>query len=412
MNTFQRYPRQFWLVFAGYIINRTSGGLIWPFMTIFMREQLNVPLTTVALLLSIQSVAGLISTSIVGVAMDVFGRKRIIIMGLIGTSLVLIAMHNAYTLETWAVLIAFYGIFIPVFNVGGNAVIADIVDEKQRDGAYALIRMAQNVGVAIGPAIGGFLIVSSYGLTYYITAAVNITLAVLIIFFLAETLPAHKRQGDERKPSGGYVKLLRDRPFLLFCGAYILLEMVITLVFILLPVYAKENFAIPENQYGFIVMINAVMVVAFQYLVTRVTQHYRRMPILVIGSAIYALGIFSIALGRSFEAFALSMVIITTGELIAAPTSLALVAGIAPPDMRARYMGVFGLTWTIASGVAPVIGGVLSDNIAPAAIWYGGAVMGLAAAAGFYILMRSNLMEEKVKRDEDMPIMAVNQESV
>lgn len=158
--------------------------------------------------------------------------------------------------------------------------------------------------------------------------------------------------------------------------------------------------------------INAVMVVLFQYIVTRVTQRYRRMPIIVIGAAIYALGIFSIALGRSFEAFALSMVIVTTGELIAAPTSLALVAGIAPPDMRARYMGVYGLTWTIASGIAPVIGGILSDNIAPAAIWYGGAVMGLAAAGGFYILMRSNLMEEKAKTDEEMAIVSTNQESL
>lgn len=246
MKIFERYPRQFWLVFAGYIINRTSGGLIWPFMMIFMRQQLSVPLTTVALLLSIQSIAGLISTSIVGVAMDIFGRKGIIVMGLIGTSLVLVAMHNAYTLEAWAVLIALYGVFIPVFNVGGNAVIADIVDEDRRDGAYALIRMAQNVGVAIGPAIGGFLIVASYGLTYYITAAVNFTLAVLIIFFLAETLPARKRQESDRKPSGGYIKLLQDRPFLFFCGAFLLLEMVITLIFILLPVYAKENFGSPK----------------------------------------------------------------------------------------------------------------------------------------------------------------------
>jgi MFS family permease len=412
MKIFERYPRQFWLVFAGYIINRTSGGLIWPFMMIFMRQQLSVPLTMVALLLSIQSIAGLVSTSIIGVVMDIFGRKGIIVMGLTGTSLVLVAMHNAYTLEAWAVLIALYGVFIPIFNVGGNAVIADIVDEDRRDGAYALIRMAQNVGVAIGPAIGGFLIVASYGLTYYITAAVNITLAILIIFFLAETLPARKRQESDRKPGGGYIKLLQDRPFLFFCGAFLLLEMVITLIFILLPVYAKENFGIPENQYGFIVTINAAMVVLFQYMVTRVTQRYRRMPVIVIGAAIYALGIFSIALGRSFEAFALSMVIVTTGELIAAPTSLALVAGIAPPDMRARYMGVYGLTWTIASGIAPVIGGILSDNIAPAAIWYGGAVMGLAAAGGFYLLMRSNLMEEKAKMDGEMTIVSANQESL
>src|SRR5690348_9590237 len=124
MQTFRKYPRQFWLLFAGFIINRTSGGLIWPFLTIYISRQLDVPLTTVALLLSIQAVAGLVSTSIVGLLMDRWGRKRVMIVGLLGMSATLVAMQGATTLEAWALLIACYGITLPIYNVGGNAMVA------------------------------------------------------------------------------------------------------------------------------------------------------------------------------------------------------------------------------------------------------------------------------------------------
>lgn len=409
MKTLQRYPRAFWLLFAGYIINRTSNGLIWPFLTIYMQQQVNASLTTIGMLISIQAVAGFISTSLVGVAMDRFGRKGIVVTGLLGGSAVLVLMQRASTVEAWAILIALYGIFIPIFSVGGNAIVADIVEEDDRPGAYALIRMAQNIGVGVGPAIGGLLIVASYGLTYIIAAAVNALLAVLILFTFAETNPKHKRDDMQTERGGGYGRLLADRPFLWFTAAYILLEMVITLVFILLPVYTKANFDMPESQYGFLVTINAAMVVFFQFGVTQITRRYRNLPVLVVGSLVYAVGITSIALGSGFASFALSMVVITIGELIVAPTSLALVADAAPPDMRARYMGVFTLTWTIASGVAPMIGGLLNDNIAPAAIWYGGGVMGLAAAFGFYALLRAGMLQEKAKRDETSTLLVIDE---
>jgi MFS family permease len=82
------------------------------------------------------------------------------------------------------------------------------------------------------------------------------------------------------------------------------------------------------------------------------------------------------------------MVVLTIGEMIMVPTSTALTANLAPAEMRGRYMGLFGLTWSIAFGVGPVLGGYLNDAVAPAAIWHGGLAMGLAAALGFALLSR------------------------
>jgi MFS family permease len=77
------------------------------------------------------------------------------------------------------------------------------------------------------------------------------------------------------------------------------------------------------------------------------------------------------------------------GELILVPTSTALAANLAPPEMRARYMGVYSLSYRVGSGVGPVLGGFLNDSIAPPATWYGAALFCLAAAGGFLMMIRS-----------------------
>jgi MFS family permease len=82
------------------------------------------------------------------------------------------------------------------------------------------------------------------------------------------------------------------------------------------------------------------------------------------------------------------MAIMSAGELLLVPTATALAANLAPAAMRGRYMGIFGITWSIGFGIAPVIGGVLNDRVAPVATGYGGLALGLAAAVGFVLLAR------------------------
>jgi MFS family permease len=153
-------------------------------------------------------------------------------------------------------------------------------------------------------------------------------------------------------------------------------------------VYAKENFGVPESQYGFIMATNAAMVVLFQYAVTRRSQNYPPLRVLALGSLFYAVGAGSVALGAGFWGFWLSMVILTCGELLIAPTGTAVAANLAPPDMRGRYMGLYGITWGISFGIGPVIAGYINDNVAPRAIWLFALAAGLAAAAGFLLLRR------------------------
>jgi MFS family permease len=359
-------------------------------MTIYLRQRLEVPLTQVTLLMTINSVAGLTAVSIVGPLVDRFGRKRAMVLGLASIAAVRALMPLAGTLPAWAVLMVLMGACAPLYQVGADAMIADLIEPERRVSAYALLRTITNLAIAIGPAVGGFIATRSYTLAFYIAAGATAIYTLLIVGLTQETMPgkqaANEPGGAGEPPAGGYGPVLHDRRFMAFVGLYTLTSIAASIVMVLLPVYAKEQFGVPESQYGFIMATNAAMVVLFQYLVTQQTKRYAAGPVLAVGALFYAAGAGSIALGAGFAAFWLSMVVLTIGELLMSPTATALTATLAPPDMRGRYMGLFSLTWGVAYGLGPVLGAMLSDQIAPVATWYAGLAAGLASALGFMLM--------------------------
>ncbi len=393
------YSSQFWLLFWGTLISSTGQSLVWPFLTIFIRQQLGLPLTEITLLFTIQSITALAGTAIAGPAMDRSGRKWGMVVGLVGSGAALIVMIGTNTFLGWAVLLSLYGIAGALFRIGSQAMIADLHPPEERLGAYALLRMSHNVGIAIGPAIGGFLVAVSYDLTFLIAAIVQIAMGLLILVVIRESLTPEIKTGSGLAVPGGaslgYGPVLRDRIFMSFWGVYLLVEIAASLVFTLLAVYAKEQFNIPEAQYGWLLTTNALMVVFFQYAVTRISKRYSPLAVMAVSGLFYTGGLAIYALGSSFPAFWLGMVVMTTGELLVSPTSTTLVADLSPANMRARYMGLYGLSYRVSGGVGPVIGGLLNDHVAPAATWWFGALAALLSAGGFAAMARSAAFQAK-----------------
>lgn len=385
-NTYARYPGQFWLILAGMLLTETGSSLIWPFMTIYLRSTLEIPLVVVASLITITSITTLASSFITGPIADYFGRKVMMVIGLFMVSSLFIAMAFTESLAGWIVIMFLRGLFIPVYRVGADAMVVDLTKPENRQEAYSLVRMVGNAGIAIGPAIGGFLVSRSYDISFFAAATAFLIFSLLILVFAHETIPQKAAIDSVAPPNRGMGPILRDRPFIALMGSYTLTVMGSSVLMMLLAVYAKENYSIPESQYGFIMATNAMMVVLFQYPVTMITKRFPALPVLAVGAVFYTLGIGSVASGSTFIAFWTCMVIMTVGELIMSPTLTTLVANIAPPDMRGRYMSIYGLTWGVGVGIGPVIAGLTSDYFFTAAMWYVGAIFALLSVAGFLIL--------------------------
>jgi len=369
-STIAEYPLQFWILFCQRFIGSLGGSLVWPFFTIYLRQRLDIPLTTIGFLFAINATVGLFSQALWGPVVDRYGRKVAMVVGLANEVVVMVGFALLSSLEAYAVLIAMSGLIEPASRIGSDAMIADLIEEEKRPSAYALLRMVSNAGVAVGPAIGGFLAATSYMLTFG-SAAVGATIAVLmVVFWVKETKPELSAGEETKRAGGGYGYIFRDVSFIAFSLASVLLWMAYGPFMQLMAVYMKEGFGIPESGFGLIMTINALMVVFFQFAVTRVTEKYRDAYIMAAGAFWTGLGALATALSHSLWPFALAMVIVTIGELIWAPTSISFVARIAPIDMRGRYMGVYGMVGGIAWTIGPIASGLVYDNISPLSLWY------------------------------------------
>jgi MFS family permease len=280
------------------------------------------------------------------------------------------------------------GLANPLYQVGADAMLADLIPKEKRSDAYAINRMLNNAGFAIGPAIGGFIAALSYDYAFYGAALGMITYSLLLLFLARETLVKSTSTAITQTEDSGYAQIFNDRGYLTFVltlgGGLIAPGM----LWVLLAVYTKTNYGMPENLFGWIPTTNALMCVFVQYFVTIITRRYKPLPIAAVGMFIYALGVGSVALMSSFWGFWFSMVILTFGELTLVPTASTYVANISPAELRGRYMSVYWLAWGISRSGAPLIGGWLNDNISPQAIWIGGLVIGLVSSLGLFLLSR------------------------
>ena len=399
------FPRQFWLMFLGMLISTIGASMIWPFLMIYVSERLNLPLTFTAMLLTLNSVMGLISSFIAGPIIDRLGRKWVMVISLLLNGVGFLLMSQAHTLLAFAALMVLQGAVNPLYRVGSDAMMADLIPAEERADAYSLMRLSNNVGVAIGPAVGGFLASASYNLAFFGAAAGLATYGLLLAFRARETLPAiHPTQAAQAASErfGGYGKVLSDKPYRSFVFAFLFTQFSASILWVMLSVYSKTNFGMPESRYGLIPMTNALMVVLFQIPVTQWTKRHKPQAMMALGAFFYAAGVSSVALGSGFWGFWLSMVIMTIGELVLVPTSSTYAANSAPTHMRGRYMSIYGLTWNVAQGIGPVGGGFLNDTFGPRTMWYGGGVTGLISTGLFLLLARVRGKESVAMETEEV----------
>jgi MFS family permease len=395
-NLYHEYPRQYWLMITGIVISTAGGSMIWPFLVIYASNKLNMPLSTVATLISINAGTGLIASFVAGTLADKIGRKAVMVFSLTVNGIAYLLLINAVTYLHFAGLMVLIGLSNPLYQVGADAMLADMIPSEKRTDAYAINRIANNAAFALGPAMGGFLATRSYNLAFYGAALGFMTYSLLLFFQAKETLVITEHH-DTTTPLTGkevfksYARVFQDKAYMTFVALISIGLIAPTLMWILMPVYAKTNYGIPEGLYGWIPTTNALMCVFVQYFVTRLTRRHKTLPVVGVGMLIYAIGTGSVALMTGFWGFWLSMVILTFGELTLVPTASKYVADIAPADLRGRYMSMHWLGWGLARTLSPIIGGFLNDNISPHAIWIGGLLIGLTSVSGIFLFNRISL---------------------
>ncbi|MEJ2605642.1 MAG: MFS transporter, partial [Anaerolineales bacterium] len=326
-----------------------------------------------------------------GALADRMGRKAILLFSLVFSALSTLWMGSINNLDLFFPGAVIIGLLSDVGGPARQAMVADLLPEEQRADGFGILRVTLNLAVTIGPAIGGLLAAQSYMLLFISDAVTSIITAVIIFLILPETRPVGP--AGETKESmlvtfAGYGKVIRDRFFMVFIGASILMVIVYSQMNSTLGVYLRDIHSVPEQGFGYILSLNAAMVVIFQFAITRRITKYPPMIILAVGSVLYSIGFAMYGWVSNYSLFLLAMVIITVGEMLQVPVSQALVARIAPEDMRGRYMAVFGLSWAIPFAIGPLLAGLIMDYGDPHWVWFGAGIVGMLATTIFVLLQR------------------------
>ncbi|KYC60159.1 MAG: MFS transporter [Heyndrickxia faecalis] len=381
--------------------------MFFPFLTIYFTEAFGAGLAGVLLIVS--QVFSVIANLLGGYYADRFGRRKMMVVASIGqgVSFFIFGFANSpwfHSAVTAFICFTAAGVFSSFYYPASQAMIADVVDEKNRSHVFAVFYTSMNISVVIGPVIGGIFF-ADYRFELLVFAAIAcFLLGVLLVKYTRETAPvwAGGQQRVRKKwystlmeQAKSYQVIVKDKIFMLFILAGILISQTYMQLDLILPVFTKQ--AIPEADllhllhftgeqlYGFILSENGLIVALFSVAATKWVTRYRERNVFVLSSLLYAISIYLFGVWISSIGFIFSILLFSLGELIVTGIQQDFVSKLSPPEMRAQYFAAASLRNTIGRTIAPVS--------IPLAGWIGykGTFSILAVlavmSAGMYVLM-------------------------
>ncbi|RPJ28724.1 MAG: MFS transporter [Chloroflexi bacterium] len=389
---YNEYPRAFWIYNVIVFIDRLGGFMLYPFFALYLTQKFDIGMSTVGILFAIFSISGMVGSALGGALADRMGRKVVIIFSLVLSSLSALGMGFAPSIGIFIAVVAIVGTLSSIGHPAHEAVVADLLPPEKRAEGYGIIRVVFNTAVIIAPPIAGLLIANSYLTLFLVDAVISLISAAIVLFALPETKPqahAHTKPETMKQTFAGYGRVFKDTPFLAFIAVTVMMTLVYMNMNSTLGVYLRDQHGLPEVNYGWLLSINAIVVVLLQFWVTRRLEKYRPMLMMAAGSLLYAIGFAMYGFVPTFALFVVAMLIITIGEMVVSPFQQSLVASFAPEDMRGRYMAVSGLSWSISFTIGPYLAGLLLDSANPNLLWVFSGIVGMLATLGFIVLNKT-----------------------
>ena len=406
---YHEFPRLFWVVVGVSFIDRIGGTLLFPFFALYITQKFNVGMTQAGVLLGMSSLFGLIGSTIGGALTDKFGRKQLILFGLVFSAISTLTFGLVNELSLLYPLMVVVGLLSSVAHPAHDAMIADILPEEQRQEGFGVLRVVGNLAWIIGPTIGGVVANIDFFYLFVIDSVISCVVAAIIFRVLPETKPephAHEQGESFFQTLAGYSVVLKDLAFMGFMVAGMLMLIVYQQMYSSLSIYLRDSYNITPSGYGFLMTTSAITVVLFQFWVSRTIKYRPQFLMMAVGTIFYMIGFSLFGIVTAYALFAFNIVIITIGEMIVFPTSQALATNFAPEAMRGRYMAIFGLSWAIPSTICPSAAGYILDNYNPDLLWYiGGALCGFSTLAFYLLHLRLGTRPEFTPaKKETMPL--------
>ena len=408
---YKEYPSAFKVLTLATFIDMLGSFLLYPFYALYITEHFGVGMIQVGILFSIFSAGNIFGGIIGGALADKYGRRVMVIIGLVTSGIGSISMGLVNNLNFFYLIAGFLGL---VGNFGGparQAMVADLLPHEKQAEGFGILRVAFNLSAVIGPILGGFLATRSFLLLFIADAVSSIITAIIVYITIPETKP--QKQGDKPKETVlktilGYKAVLKDGVYILF----LLVSAITVLVYMqmnsTLSVFLRDIHGFSAQNFGFLLSMNALMVVLFQFWITRKISKYDPMKMMAFGTFFYMIGFGMYGFVSAVYLFFIAMVIITVGEMIVTPVSQAAAASFSPEDMRGRYMAVFGFQWAIPNLFGVLVAGLIWEHLGPNWVWYLAGILCFISIVGFWLLhgaTKRRFSKEMDKGKEELIIL-------
>jgi MFS family permease len=352
----------FWIVVAGTLVNRV-GQFVQTFLALYLAGPRDLDTSTVGVVVAAFGFGAFLSQPIGGYLADQIGRRLTLTLGMVGTAAAFLLLAAVRDLVLIGIAAGLAGLVLDLYRPAVQAIVADLVEPRHRPRAFAFLYWAVNIGVAFSGVAGGYLAERSYWLLFVLDAISCLVFAGLILRYVPETHRPATGDGDR-----GYRPVLRDGLLwgligTTFLGAVVYMQSLITL-----PLAVRADGHGPDG-FGLVYAVNPIAVILVQPLVLWAIDRLPAIPLLAGSAIVMGVGFGLTSFADSLVAFGLTVIVWTLGEIGFNAVEPALIANIAPADLRGRYNGAVGVSFGAAAFVAPLLGTWIFDAFGETTLW-------------------------------------------
>jgi MFS family permease len=381
-----RLPHDVYVLEVGALVNAFGNGVVLPFLLIYLHNVRGIPFGLAGSAAAVQSAAALASSFLGGTLSDRIGPKRVLLGALVVMTVAFALMPLIRTAGEAFAVYTLWGVGSGSFWPSQSALLAGLTPPARRAPAYALQRLAMNVGVALGGVVAGLIASVARPGTFTVLFAID---CVTFVGYMVVLARVRAPDLHEEHLGGNWRGVFRDRVF----TAYTLLNAAfmtaaISLVVELLPAFGKNIAHISEKEVGIVFALDAVGVVVFQLPVVKLSEGRRRMRGFALMGALWAASLVAVwAAGEwtrattAFGILAAAMLVFAVGECLHGAIHAPLSVDLAPSHLTGRYLAAASISWQIGWILGPAAGGFFLQH-RPLLLWPIAAGVNLACAAG------------------------------
>lgn len=379
-------PKVMWYLSTVTLINR-SGTMVVPFLSLYVTQSLNLELIIAGWAMTLYGVGSLAGSFIGGWATDRFGALRTQWIALLSAGFCFELF--TFAVETKQLLGAAFllGCAAESVRPATATAIGYFTDESNRAQAYALDRFAINIGSAVGPLIGGFLAAVDYHLLFHVDAVTSFLAGCFVFFILSgRKSKVVMKKPDKTQPKGK--SPLRDGIFVAFLFSALITLTAFFQVFGTLPIYFKEVYHIPEQGYGMVFALNAVMILSLEMVLVHRFKNRPELLMVAIGTLFLVPSFAMLPFGNGYAWVVIHVVLWTIAEMLMSPFASTFTANRAGDHNRGAYMGYMIAIFAMAHIFAPLVGTRIWETFGHRALWLSVAGMALTGSITAFLVHR------------------------